>query len=418
MKFYFVRNKHDNGAYFEIIMKKRFFLISSLFFIFSAFQLSADKKKLEILFIVDRFLPRSQIFVLNQITGLIDLGHKITILAENSITRAVYHPNIEKYKLLKRVHVKTLPTHKREFDIILCQFGDIGRRFLQTKKELGITGKVITFFRGLDSRAAKLNNKTYYKELFEKGDYFLAVCQFLKDELIQAGCDPLKIDILHSAIDLTKFIFKIPTPPKKNKPINIVSVGRLVEKKGMKFAIQATDELRKKNMNVELFIIGMGPLEMELQLAHLVKTLGLTDRVHLVGSKSHNEVIKILEKAHIFVLASVHATNGDREGIPNALKEAMAMGIPVVSTYHSGIPELIQDGISGFLAPESNSKILAEKIEFLIKHPEIWQKICLKAKKIVHSQYDMVKENKKLEKICLKVLKNKSVTKEWSNKRT
>ncbi len=108
-------------------------------------------------------------------------------------------------------------------------------------------------------------------------------------------------------------------------------------------------------------------------------------------------MIESLNKSHIFILSSVTASNGDQEGIPNALKEAMAMGLPVISTDHSGIPELIEDGISGFLVPERDIAALVDRIEYLINHPEQWNKITAAARKTIEEKFDMEQESDKLE---------------------
>jgi colanic acid/amylovoran biosynthesis glycosyltransferase len=104
----------------------------------------------------------------------------------------------------------------------------------------------------------------------------------------------------------------------------------------------------------------------------MLDELGLRGEVELVGARSHAEVIALLREAHLFVAPCVTAENGDQEGIPNALKEAMAMGIPVLSTWHSGIPELVEDGVSGLLVPERDSEALADGLAYLIDQPERW----------------------------------------------
>lgn len=81
----------------------------------------------------------------------------------------------------------------------------------------------------------------------------------------------------------------------------------------------------------------------------------------------------MLHSSDILLAPSVTAENGDQEGIPGSLMQAMACGLPVVSTLHSGIPELVEDGVSGFLAPERNAEVLAEKLEYLLEHPELWE---------------------------------------------
>ena len=92
----------------------------------------------------------------------------------------------------------------------------------------------------------------------------------------------------------------------------------------------------------------------------------------MVGSKIHDEVIQVLAQSHILIAPSVTAADGDEERIPNTLKEAMAMGLPVISTVHADIPELVQDGVSEFLVPEHNVEALADRLMRLVDHPETW----------------------------------------------
>jgi colanic acid/amylovoran biosynthesis glycosyltransferase len=103
-----------------------------------------------------------------------------------------------------------------------------------------------------------------------------------------------------------------------------------------------------------------------------VGELGVQQSVRLVGAKANAEVIDLLASHHLFVAPSVTAASGDREGIPNVLKEAMATGMPVVSTRHSGIPELVEDGVSGYLVSERDVGALASRLRDLVEHPERW----------------------------------------------
>ncbi len=231
---------------------------------------------------------------------------------------------------------------------------------------------------------------------------FLPVCDVFKKRLISLGGDPKKIIVYFSAIDCKKFSFKPRTLGEGN--IRIVTVCRLVEKKGLPYAIHAVERLIKKNNKIKYDIVGFGAMEQELK--RLIKKLGIQDHIRLVGRASENEVAAILDNAHIFLLPSITADNGDEEGIPNSLKEAMARGIPVVSTDHSGIPELVDDGISGFLVPQRNSTMLARKIQYLIDNPTIWHKMGQAGHQKANAGFEKEKINDRLV-IIFKRLLNK-----------
>jgi glycosyltransferase involved in cell wall biosynthesis len=167
-----------------------------------------------------------------------------------------------------------------------------------------------------------------------------------------------KIKVIHCGIDLDtyQFLEKNTFNPK----IIIKSLGRLVEKKGMDILILAAHELKKRDIDFVVEIGGSGPLNAEL--IKLIEQHGLSSHVFLTGAIPHQQVFQWLQQADLFVLACKQDGQGDQDGIPVVLMEAMAMGIPVISTTISGIPELIEDGISGLLASPNNSQALADKI--------------------------------------------------------
>jgi len=213
-----------------------------------------------------------------------------------------------------------------------------------------------------------------------------------------------KIIVHHSAIDCKKFSFK-PRTFREGGIINIVTVCRLTEKKGLTYSIRAVARLIRRYPSIRYDIVGFGSLEQELK--QLIRRLGAQNHIRLVGRASEDGVAAILDNAHIFLLASVTASNGDEEGIPNSLKEAMARGIPVISTFHSGIPELVDDGVSGFLVPQRNIMMLEKKIEYLIGNPSLWYQMGLAGYKRVKDGYDKEKVNDQLVSIFKKLINKK-----------
>src|SRR5213075_1930033 len=109
------------------------------------------------------------------------------------------------------------------------------------------------------------------------------------------------------------------------------------------------------------------------------------------GWKTQEEVVELLNRAHIFVLPSIKATDGNEEGIPNALKEAMAMGLPVIATFHAGNAELIENDISGYLVPQKNILALYNKMIYVIEHPEEWTRIGVNARKTIENRFEINK---------------------------
>lgn len=358
--------------------------------------------RLKILFVLGRFPLLAEKAILNQIIGLIKRNQDVYIYAsKNSGDLSKNHADVEQYKLLNRTFYKKLPSNLNTFDIIFCQFGPHGIKLANIKKQNGFRGKLITCFRGADLSKTVARNSHAYDELFKVGDFFMPVCNFFKNRLINLGCDPSKIIVHHSAIDCSKFKFK-KRYPESDSSIRIASTCRLVEKKGLEYAIRAVAQIYQKHPNIQYLIIGGGPLEEELK--QLIKQLKAEKYIKLIGWCTSEEVANILNYAHLFILPSITAIDGDQEGIANALKEAMAMGLPVISTYHAGTAELIQNGISGFLVPERNINAIVNRLEYLINHPEIWPVMGLTGRQKVEREFNIEKENDKLVHIFQELL--------------
>ena len=174
-----------------------------------------------------------------------------------------------------------------------------------------------------------------------------------------------KILVIHCGIDLE--VYKSRRMKKANPPM-ILSVGRLVEVKGFPYLLEACSILSNKHLPFTCCIIGAG--EEEHALKKMAKLLRIEHLVHFLGGQPQEKVRQILDKASIFVLASIVMDNGMREGIPVSLMEAMAMGLPVVSTNTVGIPELITHGKEGLLVLQKNPTELASAIGYLLINSE------------------------------------------------
>jgi colanic acid/amylovoran biosynthesis glycosyltransferase len=276
---------------------------------------------------------------------------------------------------------------KCSYDIVHCQFGPTGLKALALRDTGLLRGKLVTSFRGFDATKYPVGSDSrVYDALFRRGDLFLAVSQHIRNHLIKLGCDEKKILVHRSAIDSSKFRFS-PRKLEDTDEVRLVTIARLVEKKGLEYAIRAVAGLMSQTKKIRYQIIGDGMLRKDLQ--RLIGELGIGDVVRLVGWKTHDEVVKILDHSHIYISPSVTAKTGDQEGIPNGLKEAMAMGLPVIATKHAGTPELVTEGVSGFLIPERDVHSLAERITYLIENTEIWPEMGRAARAVVEDQYDV-----------------------------
>jgi glycosyltransferase involved in cell wall biosynthesis len=192
----------------------------------------------------------------------------------------------------------------------------------------------------------------------ERAKFVVTISDYNYNFLKTKVKDINKIKVIHCGIDLNTYQFVEKT--SFSETIIIKSLGRLVEKKGMDTLILAAQELRKRKINFIIELGGTGELKNDLR--ELVNQYSLESHIIFAGAISHHQVSAWLQKADLFVLACKQDRHGDQDGIPVVLMEAMAMGIPVVSTTISGIPELIQDGVSGFLATPNDPMALTDKI--------------------------------------------------------
>ena len=180
--------------------------------------------------------------------------------------------------------------------------------------------------------------------------------------------------------------------PAGNSKIKLLSVARLVEKKGIQFSIEAVCRLIEQGYDVEYNIVGDGPLKPSLN----TQIGNLNDKIKFLGWKTQEETVKLIEESDIFLVPSVTSENGDMEGIPVVLMEAMAMQKPVISTYHSGIPELITSNSDGLLVPEKDVDALYDELENLIKDSNRSEDIGIAARKTIQSKHDINMLNIKL----------------------
>jgi colanic acid/amylovoran biosynthesis glycosyltransferase len=429
---------------------------------------------MKVAFIVWRFPVLSEAFILNQITGLIDRGHEVHIHPVNGLPKnytGKVHPIVEEYKLMERTYfpptipenpvlrffkgiklllknltkgslkslrffqpgnhnkeVATLKTFYRisallqdgSYDIIHCQFGTLAPIALAYRDAGIISGKLITTFRGIDiSKYVQENGIYVYNQLFQEGEFFLANCKFFGDRAINLGCDPNRLVVHGSGLDCCKFAFKPRYFPVNANNVQIATTGRLVEKKGIEYAIRAVAKIAETYPNIEYKIIGDG--ELKEQFEQLITELNIGHIVKLLGWRQQKEIVEILDNAHIFIAPSITAADGNQDAPVNTLKEAMAMGLPVISTTHGGIPELVEDGVSGFLVPERDVEAIATKLSYLITHSELWENMGKAGRARVEEKYDMNKLNDELVEIYQQMLRSelpqqdlKDLTKELS----
>jgi colanic acid/amylovoran biosynthesis glycosyltransferase len=395
---------------------------------------------LRIAYLPGQFPMLSETPVLNQITGLVKRGHEVDVFGDRPPPGLSYHPSVDEYHLLDRAFYRpdlprgslarwaaaisliraskrpedrkallrsmnllrfgtraakgrlALQTAQflppRSYDIIQGGFGEQGLKAWRMKRVGAMHGRLVTAFRGADlTRFLKRRGASVYRPLFRHGDLFMPVSRTFAQRLIALGCPPEKIVVHRTGIDCARFTFE---PRAPGSELKLITVGRLVEKKGIEDALTAIRFLRENGMNVSYTIVGDGPLR-----GHLEEVIQRhrMDRVRLTGALLQAVLQEEVKAADILLAPSVTAADGDEEGIPNVLKEAMATGRPVVTTRHSGIPELVEDGVTGFLADEHDPRGLARAVTHLWTHREIWPGLLQAARGRIEREYDIERLN-------------------------
>ena len=366
-----------------------------------------------VIFFVKKFPVLSQTFVIDQINGLIERGTDVQIVSFYEEKQKVPLESLERYNLLNRTRFVTPPNAQKvkkplkllflrffytavhikykklqpivdfakyavskdkinlayevaitawnnrdncfEADSIVAHFGNNGVIANKLLSSGLLKGKLNTVFHGYE--ISEYDNIAFWKDEYielSKNSHLLPISNFWKSRLENWGAPSNSIAVLRMGVDTNRFAF---SDRPIVKPVKIVSVARATEKKGLEYAIRAMAEL---NDDYHLSIIGGGALEK--QLIALSEELGVTSRVTFYGAKSPSFVKSTLDDSDIFLLPSVTDSMGDMEGVPVALMEAMASGLIVISTFHSGIPELIDNEKSGFLVPEKDSSAISSAI--------------------------------------------------------
>ncbi|MDY6885888.1 MAG: glycosyltransferase, partial [Pseudomonadota bacterium] len=219
-----------------------------------------------------------------------------------------------------------------------------------------------TVFHGYEiSRYDQL--KLWQEEYGKLSGKLLPISEHWAESLVNFGANKSSIEVVHMGVDVDTFSF---SDKELSSPLQVLSVARATEKKGLKYAIEA---ILNSELDVHLTLIGDGKLLPSLKV--LVEQNPNKSRVTFLGACPPERVSSELKKTDLFLLPSVQDSMGDKEGIPVSLMEAMASGVIVLSTIHSGIPELIDDGVSGFLVPERDALAIQEKMKEIVKNPAL-----------------------------------------------
>ncbi|MEO0981722.1 MAG: glycosyltransferase [Pseudomonadota bacterium] len=393
----------------------------------------------------------SETFVTNQTLGLLALGHDVEILAlhagaptKSALTAAGVNPSFAVRiatptrsgaaweKLLRTgagligdpgLAARALPMgwrarprmagaflqaqmlkRRAPYDVVHAQFGDLGLAALR-QIELGAlsTRKLVVHFRGYDlGQFVRKHGEDVYEAVFARADHMLTNCEHFRRKIISLGGPAERVSVIGSGVDTDLFPFVERMQNGEAGEIRIAAVGRLIEKKGFEYALRAVAGLSQAGRNVRFELAGDGPLRAEL--AALAAELGVAADTVFHGQATQPQVAELLARADLFIAPSVTASNGDEDAAINTLKEAMLSGLPVVSTRHGGIPELVEHGVSGYLAPERDAAALKACLERLLAERDRWLEMGRAGRARVLDAYDRRRVNERIEALYRRLL--------------
>ncbi len=249
-------------------------------------------------------------------------------------------------------------------------------------------GPLIVSFHGMDIREDmyKAGDPATLAEVFAEARLVLARSQSLLDRLAEMGCPPAKLRLNRTAIPLDDLAPTVRRPPDDGRWI-FLQACRLIRKKGLTTTLHAMRRVVDTWPAARLLLAGDGPLAAEMQA--LTHQLDLVGNIEFLGWRSQTELHALYQRSHLFLHPSETTETGDREGVPNALLEAMATGLPSVATYHGGIPEAVTDNVDGLLVPEKSSVALADAVLRLTAETGLLENLSAAALRSVAEKYGL-----------------------------
>jgi len=362
----------------------------------------------------DWLLPLSETFIKAQVDSLVDFDsvyvgcQRFDGLDISNRPIVVLRPGLlgQTEEVLLRLggYAPTLKSglNRHGISLLHAHFGPDGAMAMPLARSINVP--LIVTFHGWDATTSdrvlrrSLFGRWYFSRrprLIKTASAFVAVSRFIADRLLLQGFPEEKIQVHYIGVDTKKFaLTELP------RTRTVLFVGRLVEKKGCEYLIRAMEPIQKAMPDVELVIVGDGPMRPALE--QLAKST--LRNVKFTGSLQSDEIRERMGTASVFCAPSVVANSGEAEGFGIVFIEAQSSGLPVVSFRSGGIPEAVDHGNSGFLAPEKDWQALSQHISKLLTDRELWKSFSRAGRAWVEKNFDLQKQTAKLERIYEKTI--------------
>lgn len=386
--------------------------------------MQGDNRRIRCAFITGTFPALSEAFLINIVAGLIDNGIGVRVFANKGDRKAAHHSVYQRYDLSSRItylpsfgpsnlardivsQIRTLGLSKflrvhqdclvrREYykkarlrlgpilefkpDVLYCNFVGTAVSYMFLR-ELGIVKKLVVGAYGGD---VSIRNLKYpYRDVFGVADSVIAISNHITSSLISLGCNQAKIELIPLPVDPQEFLAKVSYEDRDT--LHVLSVGRIVEKKGFLYGIRAVGNVVETGLEIVYTIVGDGPLR--LFLREEIERLHLGGTVRLVGPKNHEELSAIYQDADILLVPSVTAANGDTEGQVVVLQEAGLVGLPVIASLHNGIPNGVKDGVTGFLVGERDVNAITSRLRTFQENRHLLKQMGIRHREFVLEKY-------------------------------
>jgi glycosyltransferase involved in cell wall biosynthesis len=276
--------------------------------------------------------------------------------------------------------------------VVHAHFGGDGWLISRSAARLGVP--LVITLHGLDvtrmpnrSGARGVRYRRNLRKAFDRAALILAVSESIRRKAMELGADPTKVRVHHTGVPIP------PVPRDVPKKWDVIFVGRFVEKKGIDDLIEAVATIQEPRPRA--LFVGAGPLEGPMR--ERAARLGLD--ATFLGEQEHAVVGRCMAESRMFVSPSKTASDGDAEGLPTTILEAASLGLPTISTYHSGIPETVVHGGTGLLSKEGDRSSLAANIRQLLTDDALRTRLGRQARRHAEAHFDLRKQTRLLEEL-------------------
>ena len=322
-------------------------------------------------------------------------------LSEQPRWRQIYDRGLRKLRVRRHLGFQTLQAKRYQAQVLHSHFGNIGWCDIGVARQAKLK-HIVTFY-GMDVNYLPMQDPHWrqrYRTLFKHVDHVLCEGAHMAQKVKELGCPAEKVRVQHLGVEVDKIEYR-PRVWHPGIPLRVLIVASFREKKGIPYAIEALARIQRF-VDIEITIIGDASNEVRSQaekqkILTLIARHGLNDKVRLLGYQPYTILFEEAYQHHIFLSPSVTASDGDTEGgAPVSLIDMAASGMPIVSSTHCDIPEIIQNGISGLLAPERDVDALADHLLWLTKYPDRWLPMVEAGRRHMEAEYDAQVQGQRL----------------------